>query len=141
MTQTLIIAEAGVNHNGDMGLARQLIDAAADAGADAVKFQTFIADNLVTRAARKADYQVDRLMVAESQHTMLRRLELTRAMHEELIAHCTKRGIERQYSVAFGFRPHDIQDPIRRDNQSSVYQADRQTRWARLALDRYGYAW
>jgi N,N'-diacetyllegionaminate synthase len=100
MTQTLIIAEAGVNHNGDMGLARQLIDAAADAGADAVKFQTFIADNLVTRAARKADYQVDRLMVAESQHTMLRRLELTRAMHEELIAHCTKRGIE-FFSTAF----------------------------------------
>jgi N,N'-diacetyllegionaminate synthase len=100
MTQTLIIAEAGVNHNGDMGLARQLIDVAADAGADAVKFQTFIADNLVTRAARKADYQVDRLMVAESQHTMLRRLELTRAMHEELIAHCTKRGIE-FFSTAF----------------------------------------
>jgi N,N'-diacetyllegionaminate synthase len=94
MTRTLIIAEAGVNHNGDIALARQLIDAAADAGADMVKFQTFTADRLVTRNARKAEYQVASSGAAESQHEMLRVLELTQAMHTELIAHCEARGIE-----------------------------------------------
>jgi N,N'-diacetyllegionaminate synthase len=93
VTRTLVIAEAGVNHNGDMDLARQLIDAAADAGADIVKFQTFVADRLVTIAAKKADYQATGTMANESQHAMLRRLELTRDMHESLIAHCEGRGI------------------------------------------------
>jgi len=91
--QTLIIAEAGVNHNGDPDLARQLIDAAAAAGADFVKFQTFSADRQVTRSARKADYQVQTTGSAQSQHEMLRRLELTGAMHRELIAHCAARKI------------------------------------------------
>lgn len=90
---TLIIAEAGVNHNGDMALARQLIDAAADAGADLVKFQTFNASRQVTRAAKKADYQTQTTDKAESQHDMLRRLELTEAMHHELIEHCAIRNI------------------------------------------------
>ncbi len=94
MTRTLIIAEAGVNHNGDMALAHQLIDAAADAGADMVKFQTFTADSLVTRNARKADYQLDSSGATESQHTMLRRLELTLEMHSALIAHCHERKVE-----------------------------------------------
>jgi N,N'-diacetyllegionaminate synthase len=57
--KTLIIAEAGVNHNGDINLAKQLIDVAAEAGADLVKFQTFLADDLVTQSAPKADYQID----------------------------------------------------------------------------------
>lgn len=90
---TLIIAEAGVNHNGDMELARQLIDIAADAGADIVKFQTFKADRLVTVHARKADYQTQTTDADESQHAMIRRLELSREMHAELIAHCRSRGI------------------------------------------------
>lgn len=90
---TLIIAEAGVNHNGDMELARQLIDIAADAGADIVKFQTFKADRLVTVHARKADYQTQTTDADESQHAMIRRLELSREMHAELIAHCRSREI------------------------------------------------
>jgi N,N'-diacetyllegionaminate synthase len=85
---TLIIAEAGVNHNGDLDLAKQLIDAAANAGADIVKFQTFNARRLVTRTAKKADYQAHATNSTESQHDMLQRLELTEAMHHELIAYC-----------------------------------------------------
>ena len=91
--KTLIIAEAGVNHNGDLGLAKQLIDAAAAAGADLVKFQTFNASRLVTRTARKADYQTQNTDGKESQHDMLRRLELTENMHHELISHCAVRNI------------------------------------------------
>ena len=91
--RTLIIAEAGVNHNGNLGLARQLIDAAAEAGADLVKFQTFNADRQVTRTAKKADYQTQTTGSNESQHEMLRRLELTEEMHHELIAHCAARNI------------------------------------------------
>lgn len=91
--KTLIIAEAGVNHNGDIGMARQLIDVAADAGADLVKFQTFSADRLVTAGAVKAEYQLEATSAGESQHAMLRRLELTPDMHEVLIAHCHSRGI------------------------------------------------
>lgn len=91
---TLIIAEAGVNHNGDLGLAKQLIDVAAEAGADLVKFQTFNADRLATRSAKKAEYQTQTTDSKESQHEMLRRLELTEDMHNELIAHCTVRNIE-----------------------------------------------
>ena len=91
--RTLIIAEAGVNHNGDLELARQLINAAAEAGADLVKFQTFNADRLVTRAARKADYQTQSTDGENSQHAMLRRLELTAEMHKELIAHCAAHNI------------------------------------------------
>jgi len=91
--KTLIIAEAGVNHNGDMALAKQLIDAAADAGADLVKFQTFNADRQVTQAAAKANYQLQQTDQAETQHAMLRRLELSEAMHHALIAHCATRRI------------------------------------------------
>ena len=90
---TLIIAEAGVNHNGDLAIALRLIDAAADAGADLVKFQTFSADRLVTTNAKKAEYQKRTTDEGESQHAMIRRLELTREMHEVLIAHCVSRGI------------------------------------------------
>jgi N,N'-diacetyllegionaminate synthase len=94
MTQRiLIIAEAGVNHNGDLDLAKQLIDTAADAGADLVKFQTFSANRQVTRMAKKADYQTQTTDSTESQHALLRRLELTEAMHHQLIAHCAIRNI------------------------------------------------
>ena len=91
--RTLIIAEAGVNHNGDLNLAKQLIDAAVTAGADVVKFQTFNANRLVTRTAKKADYQAQTTNSEETQHDMLQRLELTEAMHHELIVYCKTRNI------------------------------------------------
>jgi N,N'-diacetyllegionaminate synthase len=91
--KVLIIAEAGVNHNGDIDMAKKLIDVAADAGADLVKFQTFNADRLVTEDSSKADYQKLAGDNNESQQAMLRKLELTEAMHRDLIAHCALRGI------------------------------------------------
>lgn len=105
--RTLIIAEAGVNHNGDLELAKQLIDVAAEAGADLVKFQTFNASRQVTRAAKKADYQTQAMDSAESQHEMLRRLELTAEMHQELIAHCAKRNIG-FFSTGFDIESVDL---------------------------------
>ena len=90
---TLIIAEAGVNHNGDMELARRLIDVAADAGADLAKFQTFNAERLATRSAPKAEYQTRTTKEAQSQFAMLRQLELSAEMHETLIAYCRSRNI------------------------------------------------
>jgi N,N'-diacetyllegionaminate synthase len=91
---TLIIAEAGVNHNGDMALARRLVHVAAAAGADMVKFQTFTADTLVTETAEMAEYQKENTGVSESQHAMIRRLELSRADHEALIDECERAGIQ-----------------------------------------------
>ncbi len=91
--RTLLIAEAGVNHNGDIVLAKRLVDAAVDAGADYVKFQTFKAETLLTPSAAKADYQRNLSVEAESQFDMIRRLELDRLAHEELISYCGKRGI------------------------------------------------
>ncbi|ASG66280.1 N-acetylneuraminate synthase [Idiomarina piscisalsi] len=91
---TLIIAEAGVNHNGDREMARKLVKAASDAGADIVKFQTFKAQNLVTKEAQQADYQSRNIGRKESQYEMLKRLELTPEMHYELIAYCKELGIE-----------------------------------------------
>ena len=92
-TRTLIIAEAGVNHNGDLDMARKLIDVATEAGADLVKFQTFSADRLVTDTAKKADYQSQSSVINESQHDMLLHLELTSEMHQQLIAHCAVQNI------------------------------------------------
>lgn len=92
--KTLIIAEAGVNHNGDLAVACELIDVAADAGADWVKFQTFSADKIVTKNAKKADYQNKTTDAGESQYAMIRKLELTHDMHVALIGHCKSRGIQ-----------------------------------------------
>lgn len=86
----VIIAEAGVNHNGDINLAYQLIDAAVDAGADIVKFQTFNTERLVTPKALKAEYQKQPSDHDETQYTMLKQLELSRMMHEQLIQYCNK---------------------------------------------------
>jgi len=121
---TFIIAEAGVNHNGNLETARQLVDAAVAAGADAVKFQTFKAENLVTQHAGKAAYQKittakDGGSVAigrepmrptdadENQLTMLKRLELKYELHFQLLAYCQKLGIE-FLSTAFDFESLDF---------------------------------
>ena len=93
MSRVFVIAEAGVNHNGDIEIAKQLIDAASEAGADAVKFQTFQADSLVCRTAKKAEYQLETTDRTETQYDMLKKLELTPQMHRELIEHCIKRNI------------------------------------------------
>ncbi len=93
-TRTFVIAEAGVNHNGDTALARALVDAAVAAGADAVKFQTFAVDRLVTREAATAEYQQRATGGKQSQYEMLARLELSPADHDMLFAYCAKAGIE-----------------------------------------------
>lgn len=92
--RTLIIAEAGVNHNGDIDLAKKLIEGAALAGADLVKFQTFSAEKIVTRNAPKAGYQVDFSNTSESQFEMLQKLELGKGVLEKLIQHAEKCGIK-----------------------------------------------
>ena len=89
-----IIAEIGVNHNGDMTLAKKLIDEAKKAGADYVKFQTFKADRLVTKKAKKTVYQIKNSGDGESQKDMLARLELSHDMHKKIISHCKKRKIK-----------------------------------------------
>lgn len=105
--KTLIIAEAGVNHNGDIGLAMQLIAAAKAAGADIVKFQTFKTKNLVTEKAEKAAYQKETTDAAESQFAMIRKLELSRADHEVLIEECRRHGIG-FFSTAFDTDSFDM---------------------------------
>lgn len=101
-----IIAEAGVNHNGDLGLAKELICAASEAGADIVKFQAFTADSLATKLAPKADYQLQTTNKLESQHSMLKRLELDYSSHMELAAYAKVKGIE-FLSTAFDLKTLD----------------------------------
>lgn len=97
----LIIAEAGVNHNGSLELAKQLIDKAVEAGVDIIKFQTFKSEKLVSKAAKQAEYQQRNIgKKDDGQLAMLKKLELSQADHEELISYCNERGI-RFFSTAF----------------------------------------
>ena len=94
MSKTLIIAEAGVNHNGSIELARQLVDVAVEAGVDYVKFQTFKAEKIASRNATKASYQQKTTNASESQLAMLKKLELSREDHLSLIDYCSKKNIQ-----------------------------------------------
>lgn len=107
MKKTLIIAEAGVNHNGNMDLAKKLIDVAANSGADFVKFQTFKAKNLVTRTAQRAEYQNINTKNSDSQFEMLKKLELSEEMHRELIRYCESKGVK-FLSTAFDLESMDF---------------------------------
>ncbi|HJD94820.1 MAG TPA: N-acetylneuraminate synthase [Bacteroides togonis] len=100
-TKVLIIAEAGVNHNGSLDIAKRLVDEAADAGVDIVKFQTFKAEKLVSKSAKQAEYQQRNMgKTDDSQYSMLKKLELSPLQHEELIDYCREKGI-RFFSTAF----------------------------------------
>ena len=111
MKPTLIIAEAGVNHNGDLTIAKKLIDVAAGVGADYVKFQTFKAEKLVSKDAPKAAYQHKGSSDRESQYDMIKRLELDIDAHTVLIAHCKKKKI-RFLSTAFDLESIDLLDDL-----------------------------
>lgn len=94
MTKVLIIAEAGVNHNGDINLARQLVDKAKEAGADIIKFQTFKLDSIVSKFAEMADYQKDNIGIVESQKEMLKKITLPYEAFLELYKYCNKKEIQ-----------------------------------------------
>lgn len=105
---TLIIAEAGVNHNGSIDIARQLVDKAVEAGVDIIKFQTFKAEKLVSKSAKQAEYQKKNIGSTsdDSQYNMLKKLELSEQDHQELMAYCKKRGIQ-FFSTAFDLESID----------------------------------
>ena len=105
--KTFIIAEAGVNHNGSLELAKKLIDVASEAGADAVKFQTFKAEKLVSRYAPKAEYQKKKTTADESQLEMVKKLELDAAAHKTLIDYCKNKNI-RFLSTPFDLESIDL---------------------------------
>ena len=110
-SQIIIIAEAGVNHNGSISMAKEMIDVAADAGADLVKFQTFTAEKLVIKTAEKADYQKNFSDQTESQFQMIKKLELSRNDHEILLEHCNKNNIQ-FLSTPFDLQSIDLLDEI-----------------------------
>ena len=108
MNRVLIIAEAGVNHNGSMEIAKKLIDAAAIAGVDYVKFQTFNADRLASKNAKKAVYQQKNMNnTDDSQYAMLKQLELSQTQHIELINYCNEKGVK-FFSTAFDLDSIDL---------------------------------
>ena len=101
--EVIIIAEAGVNHNGDINLAKQLIDKADEAGADYVKFQLFKSNNIVSKSAIKADYQKQTTNVNESQLDMLKQLELSESDYKELNDYCSNKSID-IFATAFDLK-------------------------------------
>jgi len=105
--KTFIIAEAGVNHNGSLDLAKKMIDVAVEAGADAVKFQTFKAERVVSRYAQKAEYQKETTTAGESQLEMIKKLELDPAAYQELMAYCARENI-RFLSTPFDLESIDL---------------------------------
>jgi len=108
MDRVLIIAEAGVNHNGSMETAKKLIDVAANAGVDYVKFQSFNADKLVSKTATKAKYQQNNISDSnETQFVMLKKLELSKAQHIELKSYCSELGVK-FFSTAFDLESIDF---------------------------------
>lgn len=111
MTKTFIIAEAGVNHNGSLDLAKKLVDEAVEAGVDCIKFQTFKAENLVNKDAKKAEYQIENTKNNDSQLSMLKKLELTFDEFIELKKYCDKKGIM-FLSTPFDFESIDFLAPL-----------------------------
>lgn len=111
MKKTLIIAEAGVNHNGCIDLAKLLVDKAVIAKADIIKFQTFTAENLVTKNAQKAEYQKNNLAGESTQFNMLKNLELSQAEFKELKDYCTEKNIE-FLSTAFDLESIDFLESL-----------------------------
>ena len=99
--KVLIIAEAGVNHNGDIQTAKKLIDVAAEAGVDYVKFQTFKANKIVTKQAKRANYQNKNTKDLDTQYEMLKKLELNEDSHHVLIKYCNNKGIKFLRFVSF----------------------------------------
>ncbi|MCR9013073.1 N-acetylneuraminate synthase [Gabonibacter chumensis] len=115
MEKVLIIAEAGVNHNGSLKLAKQLIDVAAAAGVDIVKFQSFRVENLVSKQAVQADYQIRNLGSSDqSQFSMLKKLELSQADHQILFEYCREKGVA-FLSTAFDFESIDFLATLKPD--------------------------
>jgi len=113
--KTLIIAEAGVNHNGDIGIAKKLIDIAVEAKVDYVKFQSFVAEKLVSPQAKKAEYQSRNIGDGDdSQLKMLKKLELSNKDHIDLIIYCKQRGIK-FFSTAFDIDGIDYLDSLNLD--------------------------
>lgn len=115
LKHAFIIAEIGVNHNGDILLAKRLIDAAKEAGADAVKFQTFKASNLVSPGTPKVRYQMNTSSTEETHYEMLKRLELSKPEHIDLALHCREIGIE------FLSTPYDIESAAFLDEMNVNY--------------------
>jgi N,N'-diacetyllegionaminate synthase len=109
--KTYIIAEAGVNHNGDINIAKKLIDVAKDAGADAIKFQTFVSEKVISRYAPKAEYQNNNTLPIESQLDMVKKLELSFEEFIELSKYCKSKEIE-FLSTAFDFDSIDFLNSI-----------------------------
>jgi|TARA_B110001469_G_C9643597_1_gene324431 N,N'-diacetyllegionaminate synthase len=111
MKRTLIIAEAGVNHNGSVEIARKLIAEAANAGADLIKFQSFLASESISKTAPKAQYQIETTGASESQYEMVKKLELSREDHVLLLEECNQHGIG-FFSTAFDKQSFDLLDSL-----------------------------
>jgi N,N'-diacetyllegionaminate synthase len=112
--KTMIIAEAGVNHNGDIKLAKKLVDVAHEAGADYVKFQLFKTESVISKFAKKADYQKETTNPTESQLEMVKKLELSQQEHLDLLAYCNKVGIK-YLSSPFDHRSIDLLEQMNID--------------------------